>query len=80
LTSQVASAGVILAASLAGGPVSTTQVVSSSIVGAGSAERVSKVRWRVAQNIVVAWFLTIPASAAVAAGVYLLLRRLPWAG
>jgi PiT family inorganic phosphate transporter len=69
-TSQLASASVILGASLVGGPVSTTQVVSSSIMGAGAAERVNKVRWGVAQEIAIAWLLTIPATALVAAGVY----------
>jgi PiT family inorganic phosphate transporter len=70
--SQLTSAGVILGAALLGGPVSTTQVVSSSILGAGSADRVSKVRWNVAFDIAVAWLLTIPVSAALAAGLYLL--------
>ncbi len=69
-SSQVTSTGVILGASLVGGPVSTTQVVSSSIMGVGSAERLSKVRWGVAGNIAVAWIVTIPATALVAAGLY----------
>ncbi len=71
---QVASASVILGASLLGGPVSTTQVVSSSIVGVGSAERLSKVRWGVARQIAAAWLLTIPMSALLAAAVYALIR------
>ena len=75
-TSQLASASVILAASLVGGPVSTTQVVSSAIMGTGAAERANKVRWGVAQEIAVAWFLTIPASALMAAGMYSVLSRL----
>jgi PiT family inorganic phosphate transporter len=54
-----------------GGPVSTTQVVSSAIMGAGSADRLSKVRWSVARDIAVAWLLTIPVSALMAAGFYL---------
>lgn len=70
--SQLTSAGIILGAAMLGGPVSTTQVVSSSIMGAGSADRVSKVRWNVARDIAVAWLLTIPVSALVAAAVYLL--------
>lgn len=74
-TSQLASASVILAASLIGGPVSTTQVVSSSIMGSGAAERANKVRWGVAQEMAVAWLLTIPASALMAAGLYFLLSR-----
>jgi PiT family inorganic phosphate transporter len=69
-TSQLASAVVILSASLVGGPVSTTQVVSSAIMGVGAAERVNKVRWGVAQEIATAWLLTIPATGLVAAGLY----------
>ena len=66
-TSQVASASVILGAALIGGPVSTTQVVSSVIMGVGSSERVSKVRWNVAGEIILAWILTIPSTALLAA-------------
>jgi PiT family inorganic phosphate transporter len=69
-SSQLASATVIMGASLLGGPVSTTQVVSSAIMGAGAAERVNKVRWGVGQEIATAWLLTIPATALVAAGLY----------
>jgi PiT family inorganic phosphate transporter len=72
-TSQISSAAVITGAALLGGPVSTTQVVSSAIMGVGSAERVSKVRWGVAGQIAAAWVLTIPATAGAAALVYLLM-------
>jgi PiT family inorganic phosphate transporter len=68
--SQLTSAGIILGAALLGGPVSTTQVVSSAIMGVGSADRVSKVRWRVARDIAMAWVLTIPVAALLAAGLY----------
>jgi len=74
-TSQLASASVIVTASLVGGPVSTTQVVSSAIMGTGAAERANKVRWGVAGEIAVAWLLTIPASALMAAGLYFALDR-----
>jgi PiT family inorganic phosphate transporter len=70
LASQLTSAVVILGASIVGGPVSTTQVVSSAIIGVGAAERVNKVRWGVAQEILTAWLLTIPATALVAAAFY----------
>ncbi len=73
---QIASAGVILGAAMLGGPVSTTQVVSSAIMGVGSAERLSKVRWGVAGQIVVAWLTTIPFSAALAAILAVLLKHL----
>jgi len=68
--SQLSSAAVIMGAALLGGPVSTTQVVSSSIIGVGSAERLSKVRWGVAGNILITWVITIPVSAAMAALLY----------
>jgi PiT family inorganic phosphate transporter len=71
--SQLASSIVILGASLVGGPVSTTQVVSSSIMGVGAAERKNKVRWGVGKDIATAWVLTIPATALVAAGLYWIL-------
>jgi PiT family inorganic phosphate transporter len=74
--SQLASAAVIISASLVGGPVSTTQVVSSAIMGVGAAERVNKVRWGVAQEIGVAWLLTIPATALVGAGMYWLTMKM----
>jgi len=66
-STQLSSASVIMGAALLGGPVSTTQVVSSAIMGVGAAERVSKVRWTVAGDILVAWLLTIPTTALLAA-------------
>jgi PiT family inorganic phosphate transporter len=74
-STQVTSASVILSAALLGGPVSTTQVVSSAIMGVGSAERLNKVRWGVAGNIALAWLLTIPSTALFAAGLYWLVLR-----
>jgi PiT family inorganic phosphate transporter len=71
--SQFASTIVILGASLIGGPVSTTQVVSSAIMGAGAAERMNKVRWGVAREIAMAWLLTIPVTALIAAALYYVL-------
>jgi PiT family inorganic phosphate transporter len=67
---QSAGAAVILSASHAGFPLSTTHVISGGIMGAGAAKRVSAVRWGVAGNIVFAWVLTLPASAAVGALIY----------
>lgn len=75
-SSQLTSAIVIIAASLFGLPVSTSQVVSSAIIGVGASERLSKVRWSVAGDILTSWVITIPASALLAAGVYWLLERL----
>ena len=67
-TAHIASTIVILGAALLGGPVSTTQVISSTLMGAGAGERVSKVRWGVAQEMLWAWGLTIPAAMIVGAG------------
>jgi PiT family inorganic phosphate transporter len=71
---QATSAAVILTASLVGGPVSTTQVVSTAIMGVGAADRVNKVRWGVAGEIASAWLLTIPATALLGAGIYWLIH------
>ncbi len=51
-------------------PVSTTHTITGAIVGVGTARRASAVRWNVASNIVVAWVLTIPATAVIAAASY----------
>lgn len=67
---QTSGAAVILAASHAGYPLSTTHVISGGITGAGAAKRLSAVRWGVAGQIVTAWVLTLPCAAAVAALVY----------
>ncbi len=72
--SQVTSATMLLGASFAGGPVSSTQVVSLSIVGAGAAQRRSKVRWALLAEIAVAWILTVPVSALVAMALHVAIR------
>ncbi len=66
--SQTASTAVILAASSLGAPVSTTQVVASSVVGVGAGRRRWRhVRWEVVRAMAIAWVLTVPASAALGA-------------
>jgi PiT family inorganic phosphate transporter len=67
---QGAGAAVILAASHAGYPLSTTHTISVAVMGAGAAKRLSAVRWGVAGNIVAAWVLTLPAAALIGATVY----------
>jgi inorganic phosphate transporter, PiT family len=67
---QGVGSAVILSASHVGFPLSTTQVISGGIIGAGAAKRISAVRWGVAGNILVAWVLTLPASAVVGAVTY----------
>jgi PiT family inorganic phosphate transporter len=69
-SAQGAGAAVILAASHAGYPLSTTHVISGGVMGAGAAKRLSAVRWGVAGNIVVAWVLTIPAAAVIGGAIY----------
>jgi PiT family inorganic phosphate transporter len=73
---ETGSAISILFATWLGLPVSTTHVVAGSIAGVGSIQRVRAVRWNVAGNIVVAWVLTIPAAALVAAISFLVIRAL----
>jgi len=72
---QMTSAIVILGASLIGGPVSTTQVVSSAIMGVGSAERINKVRWGVVTEIAIAWLLTIPITGLIGAGAFWIISQ-----
>jgi PiT family inorganic phosphate transporter len=67
---QGGGAAVILAASHAGYPLSTTHTISGAVMGSGAAKRLSAVRWGVAGNMLVAWVLTIPAAGAVGAAVY----------
>ena len=67
----------LFAATYLGIPVSTTHTVTGSVIGVGAARKVSAVRWRVATNIVIAWIVTLPASALVAAGCYLLSGLVP---
>ena len=73
---ETAAATTTLGASLLGLPVSTTQVISSAVMGAGASKRRSAVRWVVAGDMVWAWILTIPVSALVAALAWVILSRL----
>ena len=69
---STASSIVLFGASAMGIPVSTTHAIAGSVVGTGAARRSSAVRWSVVTRVVMAWFITIPASGVVAALVYLL--------
>jgi inorganic phosphate transporter, PiT family len=71
---ETAGAITLFASSSLGIPVSTTHTITGAIVGVGTVRRVSAVRWGIARRIVWAWILTIPASAAIAAGTYHLVR------
>ena len=74
LDAQVASAGVIVAASAFGAPVSTTQVVSTAIMGVGASERPKSVHWDTAKHILGTWIITIPGAAGVAILIYELIQ------
>jgi phosphate/sulfate permease len=71
---QTVASAVMLGTAGYGLPVSTTHVISASVMGVGATRRLSAVRWGVAGNIVVAWVFTIPAAAAVAALMWLVLH------
>ena len=71
---STAGSFVVFGASALGIPISTTHAITGSVVGTGAARRASAVRWSVASRVIVAWFITIPASAAVGALFYLATR------
>lgn len=70
LTSELASAAVVIGNSATGGPVSASQVIASSIMGVGAGARFRGVQWLVAKDMLVAWALTIPCSAFLSAVLY----------
>ncbi|CAM3114445.1 putative low-affinity inorganic phosphate transporter [Sphingomonas antarctica] len=69
-SASAAGSIMLFIASVLGIPVSTTHTITGSVIGAGVARRASAVRWNVAQNVVAAWVITIPASATVGALFY----------
>ncbi|MCG3086843.1 inorganic phosphate transporter [Sporosarcina cyprini] len=71
---DLSSAAIIFGATLIHLPVSTTHVISSAIMGVGSAQRVKGVKWGVAKKIVITWVITMPISATIAAILYQLLN------
>jgi PiT family inorganic phosphate transporter len=73
---ETSAAAVIAGMSLFGVPISTTHVISTAIMGAGSSQRLSAVRWGIVRNILIAWIVTIPASAVAAACLYLVFQRI----
>jgi PiT family inorganic phosphate transporter len=73
---ETAGAFVLFGTAMAGIPVSTTHTIAGAIMGVGSTRRISAVRWGVAERIVAAWVLTIPASSLVAAGSYYVLKHI----
>lgn len=71
---ETAGAAVILFASAKGMPISTTHAITASIFGVGASKRLSAVRWQVAKNVLIAWVITIPATAAFGALVLFVVR------
>jgi len=71
---QACSSTIIYLSSLFGFPVSTTQIVSSSLLGAGSARRLGSVRWGVGRQIFLTWMITIPGAAALGGAVFFLIN------
>jgi inorganic phosphate transporter, PiT family len=71
---EVAAATSLFLSSHLGVPVSTTHTITGAIVGVGSVHRLSAVRWGVARQVIWAWVLTIPCSAAVAAAVFYVIK------
>jgi PiT family inorganic phosphate transporter len=71
-TAQTAAAAVLLTATQGGLPLSTTHITSGAVLGSGTGRAGARVRWRVAGSMVIAWVLTLPAAALVAAGIGLI--------
>jgi inorganic phosphate transporter, PiT family len=75
-SAETGGAIMLFGATAFGIPVSTTHTITGCIMGVGAARRLSAVRWGVAGNIVLAWIVTIPAAAGIAAAAYLLVASL----
>ncbi|NJD67515.1 MAG: anion permease [Candidatus Methylomirabilota bacterium] len=73
---ETAGAATLIGTAIAGIPVSTTHTITGAISGVGATQRISAVRWGVARQIVWAWILTIPLSAAIAAASFILIKLL----
>ena len=71
---SVASAVLLTSAYVYAAPISTTHVITSSVMGVGATRKLSAVRWGVAGNILLAWVLTLPAAALMAAACFEILR------
>jgi PiT family inorganic phosphate transporter len=75
-SAQLAASAVLLSCNLIGAPVSTTQIISSSVIGVGSAHRRSGVRWQVIQSILLGWIFTIPLTGVLSVLLYLIFRQI----
>jgi len=75
-SAETAGALTLFGTSILGIPVSTTHTITGAIIGVGSIKRLSAVRWGITQNIILAWIITIPITALLAALVYYLSGKL----
>jgi PiT family inorganic phosphate transporter len=73
---ETGAAVVLMATAHIGLPVSTTHTITSAVMGVGAVNRLSAVRWGVTRRIVYAWLCTLPGSALLAIGLYLLLSAI----
>jgi inorganic phosphate transporter, PiT family len=80
LDSQIPSAASILISTAAGAPVSTSQVVSSSVIGVGAAENSKMVHWRVGRQILLSWFVTMPVCALISSIIFLVMKAITKSG
>ncbi len=75
-TTEISASAAIIIATLLGAPTSTTHVISTSIMGVGTTQRLSSVRWGVAFHIILTWILTFPGAALIAGLFYILIRAI----
>lgn len=76
LDSQIASSSTIIISTLAGAPISSTQVVASSVMGVGTGQRLRMVNWSVGKHMVMSWVLTIPSTAVLSAFLFNIIKLL----
>jgi PiT family inorganic phosphate transporter len=76
LAAQLATMGVVLTGVQIGTPLGTTQILTSSILGAGTARSLSRARWGIVRQVLVAWIITLPSAALLAAFLALVIRPL----
>lgn len=74
--SQMATIFVVTVANLTGLPISATQVITSSVMGVGTSNTPKSVNWGITKKIILAWLITIPASAAIGAGVFFVMKQI----
>jgi PiT family inorganic phosphate transporter len=80
LAAQTASAVAVIGAALGGYPVSTTSAATTALLGVGAAHRLTLPRWQVVLDMALAWMVTLPLAAVLAAGLTLACRQLGLGG